>query len=82
MHGKHKPDSSCPHDLHQRVHKMFTPAIQSLTTLRRPDGIERLLAEGMPLCQIEEMLDHLEYEEACAAATPPVSWSLIGLLWS
>ena len=39
-------------------------------------------SEAMPLCQIEEMLEQLEYDEACDAVFP-AGWSRIGhLLWS
>ena len=70
-------------NLHRKIHKMTTPSIELLAALRRPDGINRLLAEGISLCQIEEMLDQLEYDEACAAVASPAGWSLIGrLLWS
>jgi hypothetical protein len=58
----------------------LSPDLKS--ALRRPDAIDRLLSEGISLHRIEEMLDQLEYEEACAATAPAASRSLLGLLWS
>ncbi len=50
--------------------------------LRHPEGVDRLVAEGVPLCRIEEMLDELEYE-AAHHVSPRESRGWMGhLLWS
>jgi hypothetical protein len=61
---------------------MPTPTDYS-AVLRRPEGIDRLVAEGVPLCRIEEMLDELEYEAARYVSSIRESRGWIGhLLWS
>jgi hypothetical protein len=53
--------------------------------LRRPEGINRLMAEGVPLCRIEEMLDEMEYEAARHVSSIPGKSGWFGRLshgWS
>jgi hypothetical protein len=62
---------------------MFTPTTEFTGSRRRPDEIERLMAQGVPLCRIEEMLDEMEYEAARHVASLHEQQGWMGhLLWS
>ena len=51
-------------------------------TLHHNDGIDRLMAAGVPIHRIEEMLDEVEYEEARHLRNEARSLNLFGcLLW-
>ena len=51
-------------------------------TLHHHDGIDRLMAAGVPIHQIEEMLDEVEYEEARHLRSEARGLTLFGcLLW-
>lgn len=39
---------------------MPIPESEFLEVLQNPDGVDRLMAEGVPLHRIEELLDQLE----------------------
>ena len=61
---------------------MLTSRAELRALLRNPEGIDHLLTKGVSLCEVEEMLDQLEYEEALTRMSPP-SWTVFGhLLWS
>jgi hypothetical protein len=60
---------------------MLTPKTDKFT-LRHSEAIEHLVAQGMPLCRIEEMLDEMECELARHVPLIPPSRSWVGhLLW-
>jgi DNA-binding transcriptional MerR regulator len=51
--------------------------------LRQPDGIDRLMAAGVPLHEIERLLDEADFEAACQAEAKTRSTSRFGrLLWT
>jgi hypothetical protein len=50
----------------------------SIPTTEQQPSVERLLAEGVPLHRIEEMLDDLEQAAACSAQ--PKSGGFLGRL--
>lgn len=56
---------------------------ETRATLQPTDGLDRLLAAGIPLHQIEQALDDAELEAACCVPMQTISMSLISrLLWS
>jgi hypothetical protein len=51
--------------------------------LRQPDAVDQLMSKGIPLHEIERMLDEADFEEACRAKAKPKHPGLIGrLLWT
>jgi hypothetical protein len=61
---------------------MAARSYDHLRTLHPGEAIDRLLAAGMPLHQIEDLLDDIEHEEAQHLQPGPGSQSLFGyLLW-
>jgi hypothetical protein len=51
--------------------------------LRQPDGIDRLMAVGVPLHEIERLLDEADFEAACRSEPKPRSTGrFVRLLWT
>jgi hypothetical protein len=59
---------------------MPLPESEYLAVLERPDGIDRLLAEGVPLHRIEAMLDQIEHQRQAGPVARPKEAAKSGLL--
>jgi hypothetical protein len=61
---------------------MAARSYDHLKMLHTGEAIDRLLAAGIPIHQIEDLLDDVEHEEALHLLSAPRSQSLFGcLLW-